>query len=137
MYREERIVDVERMRTMMINENLFSVKMVKVSCHAVPSIVLNYGDPDIGGHSEYAQVVKMLGNGRLEAQCFDGEKRLAHIRGKMRKKVCISLYLLPFFLNQTTLFFHLGLDQPGRYCSIITSRIPGWQSRCYRKIYRR
>jgi translation initiation factor 1A len=32
-------------------------------------------------------VTKMLGNGRLEAQCFDGEKRLAHIRGKMRKKV--------------------------------------------------
>lgn len=29
----------------------------------------------------------MLGNGRIEAQCFDGEKRLAHIRGKMRKKV--------------------------------------------------
>ena len=38
---------------------------------------------------EYAQVIKMLGNGRLEAMCFDGEKRLAHIRGKMRKKVCI------------------------------------------------
>jgi hypothetical protein len=36
---------------------------------------------------EYAQVTKMLGNGRLEALCFDGEKRLAHIRGKMRKKV--------------------------------------------------
>ena len=35
---------------------------------------------------EYAQVIKMLGNGRLEAMCFDGEKRLAHIRGKMRKK---------------------------------------------------
>ena len=29
---------------------------------------------------EYAQVLKMLGNGRLEAQCFDGTKRLAHIR---------------------------------------------------------
>lgn len=29
----------------------------------------------------------MLGNGRIEAQCFDGEKRIAHIRGKMRKKV--------------------------------------------------
>jgi len=29
----------------------------------------------------------MLGNGRVEAMCFDGEKRLAHIRGKMRKKV--------------------------------------------------
>jgi translation initiation factor 1A len=39
---------------------------------------------------EYAQVTKMLGNGRLEAQCFDGTKRLAHIRGKMRKKVWIN-----------------------------------------------
>ena len=40
--------------------------------------------------TEYAQVVKMLGNGRLEALCFDGEKRLAHIRGKLRKKVWIN-----------------------------------------------
>lgn len=39
---------------------------------------------------EYAQVLRMLGNGRLEAMCFDGEKRLAHIRGKMRKKVWIN-----------------------------------------------
>uniref|UniRef100_A0A8D2NIA8 Eukaryotic translation initiation factor 4C n=1 Tax=Zonotrichia albicollis TaxID=44394 RepID=A0A8D2NIA8_ZONAL len=36
---------------------------------------------------EYAQVIKMLGNGRLEALCFDGVKRLCHIRGKLRKKV--------------------------------------------------
>lgn len=36
---------------------------------------------------EYAQVVKMLGNGRLEANCFDGISRLCHIRGKLRKKV--------------------------------------------------
>eukprot|EP01062_Namystynia_karyoxenos_P059357 TRINITY_DN50796_c0_g1_i1.p2 TRINITY_DN50796_c0_g1~~TRINITY_DN50796_c0_g1_i1.p2 ORF type:complete len:239 (+),score=128.07 TRINITY_DN50796_c0_g1_i1:108-719(+) len=35
---------------------------------------------------EYAQVLKMLGNGRLEVYCFDGQKRLAIIRGKMRKK---------------------------------------------------
>ena len=35
---------------------------------------------------EYAQVLRMLGNGRCEVQCFDGVKRLAHIRGKMRKK---------------------------------------------------
>uniref|UniRef100_H2SXU5 Eukaryotic translation initiation factor 4C n=1 Tax=Takifugu rubripes TaxID=31033 RepID=H2SXU5_TAKRU len=35
---------------------------------------------------EYAQVLKMLGNGRLEAMCFDGTKRLCHIRGKLRKK---------------------------------------------------
>ena len=32
----------------------------------------------------------MLGNGRLDALCFDGEKRLAHIRGKLRKKVWIN-----------------------------------------------
>ena len=45
---------------------------------------------------EYAQVIKMLGNGRLEAMCFDGEKRLAHIRGKMRKKV--STVIAPILL---------------------------------------
>ena len=41
---------------------------------------------------EYAQVTKMLGNGRLEAICFDGVKRLCHIRGKLRKKVSILSY---------------------------------------------
>jgi translation initiation factor 1A len=39
---------------------------------------------------EYAQVVRMLGQGRLEAHCFDGVNRLAHIRGKMRKKVWVA-----------------------------------------------
>ena len=34
---------------------------------------------------EYAQVIKMLGNGRLESMCFDGVKRLYHIRGKLRR----------------------------------------------------
>ena len=32
----------------------------------------------------------MLGNGRLEAMCIDGQKRLCHIRGKMRKKVWVN-----------------------------------------------
>lgn len=32
----------------------------------------------------------MLGNGRLEAYCFDGMNRLCHIRGKLRKKVWIN-----------------------------------------------
>ena len=41
-------------------------------------------------HTEYAQVLKMLGNNRLEAQCIDGVKRLCHIRGKMRKKVWVN-----------------------------------------------
>merc|ERR1711907_904922 len=39
---------------------------------------------------DYAQVIRMLGNGRLDAQCIDGIKRLCHIRGKMRKKVWVS-----------------------------------------------
>lgn len=39
---------------------------------------------------EYAQVIKMLGNSRLEALCFDNQKRLCcHIRGKLRKRVWI------------------------------------------------
>jgi len=38
---------------------------------------------------EYAQVARMLGNGRLEAVCVDGKKRLCIIRGKMRKHVWI------------------------------------------------
>ncbi|PHT48399.1 hypothetical protein CQW23_12607 [Capsicum baccatum] len=29
---------------------------------------------------EYAQVLRMLGNGRCEAMCIDGTKRLCHIR---------------------------------------------------------
>lgn len=39
---------------------------------------------------EYAQITKMLGNGRVEAQCFDDVKRMAHIRGKLRKKVWMA-----------------------------------------------
>eukprot|EP00808_Paulinella_micropora_P017860 g46449.t1 len=39
---------------------------------------------------EYAQVIKMLGNGRLEGKCFDGRTRLCHIRGKMRKKQWVN-----------------------------------------------
>mmetsp|Transcript_65447 Transcript_65447/g.132887 ORF Transcript_65447/g.132887 Transcript_65447/m.132887 type:complete len:142 (+) Transcript_65447:101-526(+) len=40
---------------------------------------------------EYAKVLKMLGNGRLDAYCYDGVKRLCHIRGKMRKKVWVGV----------------------------------------------
>merc|ERR1712048_398582 len=39
---------------------------------------------------EYGQVMRMLGNGRCEVNCFDGTKRLCHIRGKMRKKVWVN-----------------------------------------------
>lgn len=40
---------------------------------------------------EYAQVKKMLGNGRLECFCFDGVTRMAHIPGRMSKKIWIAI----------------------------------------------
>ncbi|CAI9100445.1 OLC1v1037555C1 [Oldenlandia corymbosa var. corymbosa] len=39
---------------------------------------------------DYAWVLRMLGNCRLEAACVDGTKRLCHIRGKLHKKVWIN-----------------------------------------------
>jgi len=35
---------------------------------------------------DYAQVLKMLGNGRVTVFCFDGRERLGIIRGSMRKR---------------------------------------------------
>ena len=40
---------------------------------------------------EYAQVTKMLGNGRVDVLCIDGVKRLGIIRGAMRNKIWINL----------------------------------------------
>ena len=45
----------------------------------------------VSSSAEYAQVTRMLGNGRLEAFCFDGVNRLCHIRGKLRKRVWIGV----------------------------------------------
>lgn len=56
---------------------------------------------------EYAQVTKMLGNGRLEAMCFDGVKRLCHIRGKLRKKVQINIFL---YMQYNLTIYFLGVD---------------------------
>lgn len=53
---------------------------------------------------EYAQVTKMLGNGRLEAMCFDGVKRLCHIRGKLRKKVSYRKKILLILKNIFKIF---------------------------------
>jgi len=38
---------------------------------------------------EYANVTKLVGEGRLIAKCADGVERLCHIRGALRKKVWI------------------------------------------------
>ena len=51
----------------------------------------------------------MLGNGRLEAMCFDGVKRLCHIRGKLRKKV--KFFTLTY-TSWTILLKITGLDKP-------------------------
>ena len=40
--------------------------------------------------TEYAQVMRLLGNGRLEANCFDGQKRICAIRGKLRNRVWMN-----------------------------------------------
>ena len=39
---------------------------------------------------EYGQVLRLLGNGRVEANCFDGQKRMCSIRGKLRNRVWIN-----------------------------------------------
>lgn len=39
----------------------------------------------------YGQVLRLLGDSRLEIQCTDGVKRMGHIRGTMRKKVWIAM----------------------------------------------
>lgn len=40
---------------------------------------------------QYARVIKRLGDGRFEAVCLgDGQTRLAHVRGKLWKRVWIS-----------------------------------------------
>ena len=36
---------------------------------------------------EYAQVMKILGGGRMEVNCMDDVKRIAKVRGKFRKRV--------------------------------------------------
>lgn len=58
---------------------------------------------------EYAQVTKMLGNGRLEAMCFDGVKRLCHIRGKLRKKVSGAENLLRRRISKVKILVVLSL----------------------------
>ena len=64
----------------------------------------------------------MLGNGRLEAMCFDGVKRLCHIRGKLRKKVDFGKQASFLFLQSSQIkpnkqCFHVFWNEP-----VITSR---------------
>lgn len=40
---------------------------------------------------EYALITKMLGSGHCECKCFDDVVRMGNIRGKMRRRVWISV----------------------------------------------
>ncbi len=42
-----------------------------------------------GDGAEYAQVVRLLGDGRVEVNCMDGKNRMATIRGSIYKKTRI------------------------------------------------
>ena len=39
---------------------------------------------------EYGQVLRLLGNGRVECYCMDGKKRMCTIRGSMKNRVWIN-----------------------------------------------
>jgi translation initiation factor 1A len=39
---------------------------------------------------EYGQILRLLGDSRLEIQCIDGIKRIGHIRGKIKKKIWMT-----------------------------------------------
>lgn len=90
--KEEKIGGVVRMRMNQRKGSWCLKRMDKVCCNTLPfnkhsAFPWNAFSLIICCFLEYAQVIKMLGNGRLEAMCFDGVKRLCHIRGKLRKKV--------------------------------------------------
>ena len=40
---------------------------------------------------EYGQVMKLLGQGRMMIQCFDGKLRQGKIRGKFKRRVWINI----------------------------------------------
>lgn len=47
-----------------------------------------YKDPK--EDQEYGKVIRAMGNGRFEIQCFDGKTRMGIIAGNMRKRVWVN-----------------------------------------------
>lgn len=54
---------------------------------AVTKRELVFKDPD----QEYGIVTKLLGNCNMNVECADGQKRIAHVRGAMRKRVWVKV----------------------------------------------
>lgn len=89
--------------------------------------------------AEYAQVLRMLGQGRLEAQCMDGIKRLCHIRGKMRKKVWVNvgdIVLLGLREYQVRPRVPRGSLRPVSLCNTASHTVARLQTRSPRPIVR-
>ena len=57
----------------------------KQSFHAKAMI---YKDPK--EDQEYGKVIRAMGNGRFDIQCFDGKNRIGILAGNMRKKVWVN-----------------------------------------------
>ena len=47
-----------------------------------------YKDPK--EDQEYGKIIRAMGNGRFEVQCFDGKTRMGIIAGNMRKRVWVN-----------------------------------------------
>ena len=71
---------------------------------------LIYKDPK--EDQEYGKIVRAMGNGRFEVQCFDGKTRMGIIAGNMRKRVWINK-------DDIILFSKWGFTTDDDKCSII------------------
>jgi len=83
---------------------------------------------------QYARVTTCLGDGRFEVQCLgDGQSRLAHVRGKLWKRVWVNPHDLVLigmrsYQDQKTEILHKYTDDEERVLSK-TSEIPLGTSR--------
>lgn len=71
---------------------------------------LIYKDPK--EDQEYGKVVRAMGNGRFEIQCFDGKTRMGIVAGNMRKRVWVNK-------DDIILFSKWGFSTDDDKCSIV------------------
>ncbi len=71
---------------------------------------LIYKDPK--EDQEYGKIIRAMGNGRFEVECFDGKTRIGIIAGNMRKRVWINK-------DNIVLFSKWEFSTDDEKCSII------------------
>lgn len=71
---------------------------------------LIYKDPK--EDQEYGKIIKPMGNGRFDVECFDGKNRVGIIAGNMRKRVWINK-------DDIILFSKWDFSTDDEKCSII------------------